>query len=76
MFQSSISFGSGKTTCLEKNDCDGITYLDTPGLGDVKLWQIAAKEITVVLKQNGRYHNFFVLTLSSGKVRSEDFVTI
>ena len=38
--------------------------------------QTAAKAITEALKQNGIYKIFFVLTLSSGKVRSEDLVTI
>ena len=57
-------------------ECDEITYLDTPGLADVKLRQTAAKAITEALKQNGIYQIFFVLTLSSGKVRSEDLVTI
>ena len=42
----------------------------------MKLRQAAAKAITEALKQNGNYQIFFVLTLSSGKVRSEDIVTI
>ena len=37
LFQSGISFGSGKTTYLEKEECHGITYLDTIRLADVKL---------------------------------------
>ena len=59
-----------------KKHKDGITYLDTPGLADIKLRQQAAQAITKALKQNGTYQVFFVITLEAGRVRPEDMVTI
>ena len=59
-----------------KKHKDGITYLDTPGLADIKLRHQAAQAITKALKQNGTYQVFFVITLEAGRVRPEDMVTI
>ena len=55
---------------------NGITYLDTPGLADIKLREQAAKAITKALKQDGTYQVFFVITLEAGRVRPEDMTTI
>lgn len=51
-----------------KKHKDGITYLDTPGLADIKLRQQAAEAITKALKQDGTYQVFFVITLEAGRV--------
>ena len=59
-----------------KKHKDGITYLDTPGLADIKLRQEAAEAITKALKQDGTYQVFFVITLEAGRVRPEDMTTI
>ena len=59
-----------------KKHKDGITYLDTPGLADIKLRQQAAEAITKALKQDGIYQVFFVITLEAGRVRPEDMETI
>lgn len=59
-----------------KEHKDGITYLDTPGLADIKLRQQAAKAITEALKKDGTYQVFFVITLEAGRVRPEDMTTI
>ena len=55
---------------------NGITYLDTPGLADIKLKEQAATAITKALKQDGTYQVFFVITLEAGRVRPEDVITI
>ena len=59
-----------------KKHKDGITYLDTPGLADIKLRQQAAEAITKALKQDGTYQVFFVITLEAGRVRPDDMTTI
>ena len=61
---------------LDKERHKGITYLDTPGLADIKMREKAAKEITTALKLGGIYQVFFVFTLESGRVRPEDITTI
>ena len=55
---------------------NGVTYLDTPGLADIKLRQQAAEAITKALKQDGTYQIFFVITLEAGRIRPEDMTTI
>ena len=55
---------------------NGIKYLDTPGLSDIKLRKQAAEAITTALKQGGTYQVFFVISLESGRVRPEDVTTI
>ena len=76
LFESGISFGSGKTYKLGKEKHDGIMYLDTPGLADIKLRQAAASAITEALRRNGSYQIFFVVTLSAGRLRPEDLTTM
>ena len=76
MFKSGIAFGSGKTYKLDKKEHDGILYLDTPGLADIKMRQAAASAITEALRLSGIYQIFFVVTLSAGRLRPEDLTTI
>lgn len=76
LFNSGISIGSGKTHRLDRKEYNGITYLDTPGLADIKMRQDAASSITRALKQDGYYQIFFVVTLSAGRVRPEDLTTL
>ena len=76
LFKSGISFGFGKTNQLCQIEIDDITYLDTPGLADIKMRQTAAAAITKALKLNGKYQIFFVVTLSAGRLRPEDLTTI
>lgn len=61
---------------LDKKEHNGITYLDTPGLSDIKIRKQAAEAITKALKQGGTYQVFFVITLEAGRVRPEDMTTI
>lgn len=76
LFESGISFGSSKTSRSELKDSKGVYYLDTPGFDDTKFRQTAAKAVTSALKKNGIYQIFFVLTLSSGRLRPQDVETI
>ena len=76
LFKNGVSIGSGMTYQMEKQEHDGIVYMDTPGLADIKLRKAAAEAITKALKQNGMYQIFFVVTLESGRVRPQDLATI
>ena len=76
LFKSGVNFGQGLTSQLGENQHNGVTYLDTPGLADMKLRKEAAKAITEGLKKNGVYQIFFVVTLESGRLRPADLATI
>ena len=76
LFKNGVSIGSGMTYQMEKQEHEGIIYMDTPGLADIKLRKAAAEAITKALKQNGMYQIFFVVTLESGRVRPQDLATI
>ena len=76
MFQSGIAFGAGMTFKLDIKEHNGINYLDTPGLSDIRLRKQAAAAITGALKKGGTYQVFFVITLEAGRIRPEDMTTI
>ena len=76
LFKNGVSIGGGLTYQMEKRDNDGIVYMDTPGLADIKLRKAAAEAITKALRQNGIYQIFFVVTLEAGRVRPQDLATI
>ena len=46
----------------KERDNDGVTYMDTPGLSDVKLREQAAAAIEEALKSGGKYSICFVVT--------------
>jgi len=81
-FSSGLSVGEGKTKWLQEyhNVKDGITYIDTPGLSDVKIRKQAAEEIKKALEPVGNVKRqcqvFFVITLEAGRIRPDDKVTI
>lgn len=75
-FHSGFSPGKGMTDRLQKEEKNGSVYMDTPGLADVEMRQLAAEAITQALKQNGSYRIFFVLTLEAGRVRPADKSTM
>ncbi|GLE10388.1 hypothetical protein PINS_up022489 [Pythium insidiosum] len=75
-FDSGVSYGGGLTEANKKEIVDGIAYTDTPGLADVKKIKEAAHEITVALRQSGRYKLFFVVRLESARIIEQDLVTI
>ena len=76
LFKSGLKFGDGMTFQLDMKKCNEVTYLDTPGLDDIKLRKQAAAAITKALKQNGTYQIFFVITLEAGRLRTQDVLTI
>ena len=76
LFKSGVSIGGGMTYQLEEKKHNGITFMDTPGLADIKLRKAAAQAITKALKKNGTYQIFFVVTLEAGRVRAQGLTTI
>jgi GTP-binding protein EngB required for normal cell division len=77
VFKSGISFGEGMTKSKQVHEGEGgHKYVDTPGLADIKLRQLAAKEIENALKLGGNFKVVFVLTLEAGRVRPEDKTTM
>jgi GTP-binding protein EngB required for normal cell division len=76
LFKSGLSFGGGKTKVLQKESVGMNTFMDTPGLADIKLREQAAKEITGALMAGGAYKIFFVITLEAGLVRPADRTTL
>jgi len=76
MFESGVSIAEGLTYQLEQIKVGNITFMDTPGLEDVKKRKQAAKAITEALKKNGNYQVFFVVTLEAGRVRPQDVTVI
>lgn len=75
-FKSGTSAGQGLTSELEVKEKDGIFYMDTPGLSDMRKQKQAAAAITEALKQDGIYNIFFVITLEAGSVRAADVMTM
>ena len=76
LFKSGLNFGEGITYKLDEEKHNGVTYLDTPGLADIKLRKKAAIAITEGLRRNGTYQIFFVITLEGGRLRPADLATI
>ena len=76
LFKSGVIFGEGMTYQLDEEKHDGVIYLDTPGLADIKMRKKAAEVITQGLKKNGTYQIFFVVTLEAGRLRPADLATI
>lgn len=74
--ESGVTAGAGLTQFFSIYEHDGKSFMDTPGLADIKIREQAAKEIETALKQGGKYRLFFVLTLLQGRVKPEDVVTI
>ncbi|RLN44248.1 hypothetical protein BBJ29_006321 [Phytophthora kernoviae] len=50
--------------------------MDTPGLADRKLKELAMAAITEALRQSGRYKLFFMVRLENGRVVADDLATI
>ncbi|KAJ3349751.1 hypothetical protein GGF32_005302 [Allomyces javanicus] len=75
--KSGVSFGGGiMFENLQYAIVDGIKWVDTPGLADVKQRELAAKGITMALKQPGRYRLIFVVTEKAGRANPLDVATI
>jgi hypothetical protein len=76
LFKSGVNFGKGKTKVLQKETIGMNTFMDTPGLADIKLREQAAQEITSALMAGGAYKIFFVITLEAERVRPADRTTL
>jgi len=73
---SGLSLGKGWTAVNQYIRFNEEALIDTPGLGDVKLREQAANEITNALKQDGQYKIIFVCTLEMGRIRAGDITTM
>ncbi|KAJ0395000.1 hypothetical protein P43SY_002153 [Pythium insidiosum] len=76
IFDSGISHGKGLTTYHQQVVVDGIAYMDTPGLADVRIQEQAAEQITLALKKSGKYKLFFLVRLQAGRIINEDLATM
>ncbi len=75
-FRSGVNIGDGLTEIFQTVSQNGNKYSDTPGLNTLKTRQRAAKEIARALTQNGTVRLLFVVTLSSGRIKTDDVATI
>ncbi|KAJ0404440.1 hypothetical protein ATCC90586_003074 [Pythium insidiosum] len=76
VFESGISHGEGITKFNQQAIVDGIAYMDTPGLADVRIQEQAAEQITMALKKSGKYKLFFLVRLQAGRIVNEDLTTL
>lgn len=66
IFPSGIAIGRSKTTEIQQVEFCGNTYVDTPGLSDIQLREVAAHSIESAFKKGGIFqvnpseHFFFV----------------
>lgn len=63
-------------TLMNAHIHEGVSYVDTPGLADMKMRNEAGIEIQKALKLGGSIKLVFVVTLESGRVRSQDVTAI
>lgn len=75
-FSSGLSYGSGKTKVLHTVRKGGTKYSDTPGLGDTKMRERAADEISKAFQAGGEFKLIFVVLTDAGRVRPADQATI
>lgn len=74
--KSGISFGDGMTKEASEHVSQDCVFVDTPGLADKEIEVTAAKAITGALKMGGACKLFFFVRLESGRIVSDDLVTI
>jgi hypothetical protein len=75
-FESGLSFSTGLTATKQERVHEGKLYIDTPGLDDVEKRDQAAREIEEALKHNNNYKIVFVAKIDSGRIRTNDLLTI
>jgi len=82
-FKSGVSYVSGLTqlsTWKQSKKWPGFRFADTPGLADAEMAESAAGEITQVfkksVKERRKCYLFFVFTLNSGRLNSQDLYTM
>jgi GTP-binding protein EngB required for normal cell division len=82
-FKSGLSWGKGLTSKLSMRESPvirGFRFGDTPGLADIKIAGVAAREIENGLSNAARNNReallFFVVNPNSGRVNKTDLITI
>ena len=76
LFESGVSIGTGKTQVLQCKEKGGNKYCDTPGLDDKVKKEQAGAEITKLLRQGDEITLAFVATLTAGRIKPADAMTI
>ncbi|OWZ24266.1 LOW QUALITY PROTEIN: hypothetical protein PHMEG_000746 [Phytophthora megakarya] len=76
IFNAGLSYGGGLTQKLQARIFENVQYMDTPGLADRHIQEVAAVAITEALQQSGTYKLFFMVCLENGRVVSDDLATI
>lgn len=76
IFKAGVGIGTGVTELLQVEERNGTIYVDTPGLSDVSKRKKAAAEITKALRRGGPHCVVFVLRQESGRIITEDRVTM
>ncbi|OWZ24250.1 hypothetical protein PHMEG_000729 [Phytophthora megakarya] len=76
IFDSGLSYGGGMTKNFQARTHENVRYMDTPGLADRNIQEMAASAITEALQQSGTYKLFFMVRLENGRVVSDDLATI
>lgn len=72
-----LSNGTGLTNALDIFESDdGTLYYDTPGLDDIVVKGMAAKNISKAFMSGGRIKLIFVITLEAECVRPSDVAAI
>lgn len=61
---------------FDKRKVGNVTFMDTPGLDDIKMRKQAALAISEALRQDGVYQVVFIVTLEAGRVRPADVCVI
>ncbi|OWZ24254.1 hypothetical protein PHMEG_000733 [Phytophthora megakarya] len=76
IFNAGLSYGGGLTKNFQARTHENVRYMDTPGLADRNIQELAASAITEALQQSGTYKLFFMVRLENGRVVSDDLATI
>lgn len=76
VFKGGLNAGEGLTKLFQAYLHNGVTFIDTPGLNDIKYQKEAAKQIEMALKGGGSYRIFFVMNLDSLRVRKDDIAAM
>ncbi|GLD97317.1 hypothetical protein PINS_up006001 [Pythium insidiosum] len=75
-FRSGLSYGIGLTKTAAMVAIQNFLLVDTPGLCDMTIEKNAAMEITRVLRSGGLFKLLFFVRLESGRLVTDDLVTL
>lgn len=71
-----VKLGHGLTYQLDRVVLGNQTFIDTPGLADIKLREKAADAISKCLRERGWHKIFFVVEINNGRISAEDMATM